>query len=238
MKTAIKTSILQGIIIPTLAFLAYGILCWLSDPLGAVRADICVMIPLAVLALAVVRRIRPMEQKSMSKKHVAAMTAAFVLAVCAPAQLMVHAQASIESASGWLYIAKSLVTAPILEEVTYRGIIFGLSRRVLGFWPATAVSATIFQMAHIEPELAIITIPLAIATAGVYELTGRIRYGILLHSIFNLIAIFFVDIHIPRLIALPLYALSMILLVIVVSKRDALARILRVQAGNGRLLCG
>lgn len=233
MKTTVKTNILQGIIIPALAFLAYGILCWATDSMGAVMSDILVDIPLALLAYLLIQKLRPVERKTMPGKCAAAMTVIFIIAVCTPAQLMFHAQANTGGATGWAIIPKSLITAPILEELVYRGIIFGLSRRVFGFWPATAVSAVLFQVGHFDLSLAIITIPVAIATAGVYELTGNLKYSMLLHSVFNLIAFFFVGIHIPRLMALPLYALSLVLSVLVFSKRDIVSGLLRIKVGDG-----
>lgn len=39
----------------------------------------------------------------------------------------------------------------LLEEVAFRGVIWGLGRRMWGTWPATAVSAVLFGLWHILP---------------------------------------------------------------------------------------
>ncbi len=236
MKTTVKKIILQGILLPSLVFVAYGVLCWATDPFGVVLTDIGIKIPAAFACLLLVRRIRPIEKKTMPKRYIAAMLAIFSIAVCVPAQLMTHAGAIIgDNMSGLEVFPKMLVTAPILEEIVYRGLIFGISRTVLGFWPATIVSAFWFQLAHLTADYAVITIPVAIATAGIYELTGNLKYNMLLHSVFNLIACFFINIHIPRITALPLYAVSIVLLVIAVIKRDSMGKMLRVSADSGHL---
>lgn len=237
MKTTIKTSILRGIIIPSLAFLVYGILCWATDHMGAVMSDILVDIPLALLAFMLMQKSRPVKRKTMPRKHAAAMTAIFIVAVCVPAQLMIHAQANTGGASGLAIIPKSMITAPLLEELVYRGIIFGLSRRTLSFWPATAVSVVLFQVAHNDLSLAVITIPVAIATAGVYELTGNMKYNIIFHSVFNLGAFLFAIVRVPVAVALPLYVISLTLSALAFSRQDALARMLHVQARGGHLPC-
>lgn len=240
MKKTIKTAIWQGIIIPSLGFILYGIICWKSDPFGIVLTDVLVKIPIAFIALKLLQKFRPIEKNTMSRKYTAIMLAVFAVAVCIPAQLMSHATATIYRAGGLEMIPKSLVTAPILEEIVYRGIIFGISRIAFGFWPATIVSAVWFQFAHITADYAIITVPVTIATACIYELTGNIRYNIMLHAVFNFCAFLFALIKIPVSIALPIYAASMALLLIAVAKRGGMAKILciseDVREKNGGIL--
>lgn len=85
-----------------------------------------------------------------------------------------------------------VVVAPIVEEVFFRGLLFGGLRRRLDFWPAAIVSGLIFGSIHftgpdtlaIIPQLAVF----GIALNWVYERTRSLWFAIFLHAINNAMA--------------------------------------------------
>lgn len=235
MKPTKKKIALFGIILPSLVFTVYALISWAADPFGIVLTDILVKIPVMFIALKILHRVKPVERKNMPKKRVAAMLAVFAVTVCVPTQLMWHATAVVSDVSGLELFPKSLITAPILEEIVYRGLIFGISRTVFGFLPSLVVSAFWFQQGHLTLDYAVITIPVSISTAVLYELTGNLKYNVLMHSVFNFISFFFAFVNVPMFIALPIYALSLALLIAAVIKRDSLGKELRISSDREHL---
>ncbi len=86
-------------------------------------------------------------------------------------------------------LAEVLVLAPVLEELVFRGLLYGTLRRRLGTLSAAAVSAGLFAVGHGYglPGLA------SVFTAGViyawaYERTGSLLPGMAAHAVSNLLA--------------------------------------------------
>ena len=78
------------------------------------------------------------------------------------------------------------VIAPIVEEVCFRGLLWGsLAKRGMNPWWATAISALIFALFHFEP----VRLPLLFATGLILgflrQRTGRLGAGMLAHMINN-----------------------------------------------------
>ncbi len=77
------------------------------------------------------------------------------------------------------------VIAPIVEEVLFRGVLYGWLRARLPLFAAVVISAAIFAAAHVIPVLlpALLVVGLILALA--YELSGSLWTSILLHSLQN-----------------------------------------------------
>lgn len=73
--------------------------------------------------------------------------------------------------SGWSVLWLALVRVPfgtvLLEEVAFRGVLYGLFRRHFGPWPATIASSVLFGLWHILP-----TIPLANSVPAIGQALG------------------------------------------------------------------
>ena len=81
----------------------------------------------------------------------------------------------------------TVLLAPVIEEVLFRGVLFTSLRQKKGFIFAIVVSGLIFSLAHIgNPIQAIGALPLGIYLCFMYHRLGSIIPGILLHASWNL----------------------------------------------------
>ena len=75
--------------------------------------------------------------------------------------------------------------APLVEEVLFRGILFGSLRQMTNRWFAAIVSALLFGIIHLHlpslPALCLLGFFFALA----YEFTGSLTVSIVMHAIFN-----------------------------------------------------
>jgi membrane protease YdiL (CAAX protease family) len=83
----------------------------------------------------------------------------------------------------------AVVTAPLTEELLFRGFLYGVVKKGTDRWFAAAFTAAIFAMVHghvgSAPPLFILGLGLAIA----YELTGCLLVPIFMHAMFNAVNI-------------------------------------------------
>jgi membrane protease YdiL (CAAX protease family) len=86
------------------------------------------------------------------------------------------------------------VVAPVVEELFFRGFLFGLYRRRQPLWVAYLVSTVLFTVAHLQPDrmnltqmagLSIGIMLLAMLLAWLYQRTGSLYPGILAHALNN-----------------------------------------------------
>jgi len=92
-----------------------------------------------------------------------------------------------------------VILAPILEEILFRGVIFGPLRkksRFLAYFVSTALFAFLhivaFLLLTFDPSLFFIMlfyVPAGIAFCWAYEKSGSIWTAILLHAVMNLVAV-------------------------------------------------
>ncbi len=96
-----------------------------------------------------------------------------------------------------LIIAAGLV-APFVEELFFRGFLFGIYRRRQPTWLAYLVSSLLFTLLHLEPtrmdlsQMAALSAGiflLAVLLAWVYDHTGSLFPGMLAHSVNNVTAV-------------------------------------------------
>ena len=83
----------------------------------------------------------------------------------------------------------SLVMAPILEELAFRGLIQRGLRRNLPAWAAILLAALFFGLWHRNTGQFFYTFLFALPVGILYERTGKLRYTMLTHFLMNLFAI-------------------------------------------------
>ena len=84
-------------------------------------------------------------------------------------------------------IVDSCVLAPVLEELLFRGVLYGTLRLRLGPWPATAVSAGVFALAHGYGVIGFASVAMSgVLWAVAYERTRSLLPGILAHALNNI----------------------------------------------------
>lgn len=118
-----------------------------------------------------------------------------------------------------LVLILAVLIAPISEEMLMRGVIYPMLRFRFSAYTACIVTACIFGLLHGNIVQFIVTIPLSILVAWVYELSRDVTYCALMHMLFNSTAMLIpvgwivklnpVALTIFVLIALPLLGLGL-----------------------------
>jgi uncharacterized protein len=85
-------------------------------------------------------------------------------------------------------LALFAVVAPIVEELTFRGVGQSLLR-FLGRTPSIVLVGVAFGLAHGLVEALIVLVPFGIALAWLRERTGSVYPGMVVHGLFNGIAL-------------------------------------------------
>jgi membrane protease YdiL (CAAX protease family) len=93
-----------------------------------------------------------------------------------------------------LLLIAAAVVAPFVEELFFRGFLFGVYRRRQPLWLAYVVSSVLFTILHLEPNrmnvpqmagLSVGIFLLALLLAWVYEHTGSLYPAIVAHAVNN-----------------------------------------------------
>ena len=87
-------------------------------------------------------------------------------------------------------ILNSVVITPFLEEMLYRGIIFGRLQRMLSGWLAVVLSGVIFGFMHFNMVQFIYASAIGMVLALLVRMSGHFWTAVLGHMSANLIAIF------------------------------------------------
>lgn len=82
-----------------------------------------------------------------------------------------------------------LVLAPMGEEMLMRGVAYTRLRRHLPPLAAALVTSAAFSILHLNLVQIVVTLPLGLLLAAVYEQTGRLAPVIGLHIVFNLLSV-------------------------------------------------
>ncbi|MCE3222151.1 MAG: rane protein of unknown function, putative rane protease [Nitrospira sp.] len=78
--------------------------------------------------------------------------------------------------------------APVFEELAFRGLLFGVLRRRLHWWPAAMLSAALFALAHGYGLIGFLSVFWSgLVWAWAYERTGSLWPGMIGHAINNLL---------------------------------------------------
>lgn len=99
----------------------------------------------------------------------------------------------IEMALAFLLL---VAVGPIVEEVLFRGYLYGkLRTRGVPFWLTTLVVSVLFGLAHMQWNVGIDTFALSIVMCATREITGSLWPSILMHMMKNGIAFYFLFVN-------------------------------------------
>lgn len=84
------------------------------------------------------------------------------------------------------------VVAPIVEEIVFRGFLYGKLRIKIPKWLAIFITSLVFGLVHMQWNVGITVFSMSIVTCTLREITGTIYSGILVHVINNSIAFYLV----------------------------------------------
>jgi uncharacterized protein len=90
---------------------------------------------------------------------------------------------------GWtVLIVITVVGAPFVEELFFRGLVQGAFTRRVGATPALFLTALVFAAVHVTDEgilAPIILLPMALILGYLKQRTGRLAPGMIAHAVFN-----------------------------------------------------
>lgn len=102
-----------------------------------------------------------------------------------------NAQRTVQLSLGlWPSILVTVIVAPIIEEILFRGILFKKLREKHSLAFSAIVGGLIFAVMHINPIQAIAVLPMGIYLCLMYQKLGSIIPGIFLHASWNLLVVF------------------------------------------------
>lgn len=115
-----------------------------------------------------------------------------------------------------IYLGLSITFGPIVEELLFRGLFYKHLRKRFGMLFCFVISTAMFMFVHGTTEHLPVTLALSMLICFVYEITGNMRYCILLHVLNNLVSMSYI-IQVPisfafSVIVFVVYILMMFLL--------------------------
>lgn len=96
----------------------------------------------------------------------------------------------------WVTFAVSVVIAPVVEEVTFRGMLFPALKKRFGLAGGVLLSSLVFTLVHLNPAQMMSVLPLGIYLAIMRHRTNSIYPGIILHALWNFAVLMIVDVAI------------------------------------------
>lgn len=84
-----------------------------------------------------------------------------------------------------------VVAVPLIEEIVFRGYLYGGVRRHMPWWPAAVVVSIVFGAVHGQWNVAFDTFVLSMVACYLRERTGTIWAGVLVHAFKNSVAFYF-----------------------------------------------
>jgi membrane protease YdiL (CAAX protease family) len=92
-------------------------------------------------------------------------------------------------ATGWIVVVLvTVVGAPLIEEIFFRGLVQGAFTRRVGAAPAILITAIIFSVSHVTGEgvaAPLALFPMALLLSYLRYRTGRLATGMVAHATFN-----------------------------------------------------
>jgi len=85
----------------------------------------------------------------------------------------------------WPAFVSMVVFAPVMEELLFRGLLFGALQRRSALWIAVVVSSLVFAVAHINPAQIVTGLVVGPYLAFMYHWLGSIYPGMVLHAMWN-----------------------------------------------------
>lgn len=92
----------------------------------------------------------------------------------------------IDAGNPIFMIFSVVVFGPLVEELLFRGMIFGKLRRAFSFWPSGIISAVLFGVFHLNLVQGIYAAVFGLVLAYIFEKTETLWGCYLLHALFNM----------------------------------------------------
>lgn len=89
----------------------------------------------------------------------------------------------------WPLVAIAVITAPLAEELLFRGVGLPLLAKRYGFWPSVVIMSLLFALIHMHVYSIAPLFILAVALSLAYAYSGSILVPILIHALFNAVGL-------------------------------------------------
>jgi membrane protease YdiL (CAAX protease family) len=86
------------------------------------------------------------------------------------------------------FILTAVVLAPFLEELVFRGLLYGWLQPRLGFWPAAVIAAVAHALVHFDAGAIAPLTAIFVALAWLYQRSGTLWTAVIAHGGHNLIS--------------------------------------------------
>jgi membrane protease YdiL (CAAX protease family) len=100
-------------------------------------------------------------------------------------ELYVRAWSGKDWVGTGLIVVGAVIVAPLVEELLFRGFIFGILRTRLGAPRALVLASILFALIHVYPEVVVPIFFVGLVFNLIYLRTGSLAYSILFHMLFN-----------------------------------------------------
>ena len=120
-------------------------------------------------------------------------------------------------------ILSTVIVAPIVEEVVFRGLILSRLKKAMNVWVAIVISSLLFALMHGQPLWIVYAFLLGMLLAIIAEHFNTIGASIILHMAFNLVGVFGDKINIEKwqmLIVVLVSLVIMIAMLYIIRKKD------------------
>lgn len=97
-----------------------------------------------------------------------------------------------------LYVCLTLIFAPVAEEILIRGVMYPSLKFICKPWIAALISSAVFSILHGTIVHLIVGMYCGIFFLFVFEYTGKLRYSVLAHIIYNILSLGFTNLMLPQ----------------------------------------
>jgi len=101
-----------------------------------------------------------------------------------------EATAGLTSGSIIIRLLSTIIMAPIVEEIVFRGLVLSRLKKAMKLWVAIIISSLIFGLLHGQLIWIIYAFALGILMAAVAERTKSVGASVVLHVAFNSVSLF------------------------------------------------
>lgn len=106
-----------------------------------------------------------------------------------------------------MLLVYSVLLAPIIEEIVFRGLVFRFARHAMPFWGANILQAALFGFVHLNLVQGIYAFAMGLFLGWICHRGRGIKYSIPVHIVFNIIGCLFSGlIEVTLMLSYPLFA--------------------------------
>ena len=202
MRNDKKISVKKGLLYPLLMLAAFELFYipiyfamrpFVGEEWGQTLCDLCVRLPIALHLAKRMARKDGIRESSVPAGPMIGLVIAWIACICLPIQFIFHTTVTPDEYMSVPAAIRFAISAPLMEEAFYRGVMFRQARRGFGYKIAFITNAVIFYFMHDGPIYIFVTLPVSLTACALMEKTGRVRYGMILHLVFNVLGYFMMN---------------------------------------------